>query len=109
MLEKVSKWNDEMWLCPLTPNLTPAGGPLLQTLTDYTGVVRAEALTPDGCRAVSASYDKTLKVWDLENGNVDATFSGESGLTSCSISPDGLTIVAGEKSGRVHFLRLKGE
>ena len=32
--------------------------------------VAAVALTPDGKRAVSASWDKTLKVWDLERGEV---------------------------------------
>ena len=30
---------------------------------------------PDGQRAVSASLDQTLKVWDLESGEVIATFT----------------------------------
>jgi hypothetical protein len=36
------------------------------------------------------------------------SFIGESSINCCAISPDGLTIVAGEKSGRVHFLSLEG-
>ncbi|HLP92165.1 MAG TPA: hypothetical protein VK184_26690 [Nostocaceae cyanobacterium] len=29
-------------------------------------------------------------------------------LTCCAVAPDGVTIVAGEASGRLHFLRLQG-
>jgi WD40 repeat protein len=35
------------------------------------------AVTADGKRAVSASYDHTLKVWDLESGKVLATLTCE--------------------------------
>jgi WD40 repeat protein len=64
-------------------------------------------LTPYGARAVSASADHTLKVWDLSSGQVIATFSGEGSLDACAIAPDG-RIVAGGTSGRVHILRLEG-
>ena len=36
------------------------------------------AVTPDGKRAVSASEDKTLKVWDLETGRALRTLEGHS-------------------------------
>ncbi len=78
-------------------------------LESHTGPVFAVALTPDGSHAVSASHDTTVKVWDTDSGNVIATFSGESVLLACAISPDGLIIVAGEASGSVHFLQLEGE
>jgi len=65
------------------------------------------AVTPDGRQAVSASQDRTLKVWDIGSGKLVATFSGEGALYACAVAPDG-TIVAGEISGRVHFLRLEG-
>jgi WD40 repeat protein len=35
-------------------------------------------VTPDGRRAVSASEDNTLKVWDLETGRVVRTLEGHS-------------------------------
>jgi WD40 repeat protein len=63
---------------------------------------------PNGKLAVSGSWDKTLKVWDLESGEVIANFIGESELDAVAIAPDGLTIIAGEHSGRLHFLRLEG-
>jgi len=65
-------------------------------------------VTGDGRRAVSGPGDQTLKVWDLESGKVVATFSGEGPLYACAVAPDGVTIIAGEESGRVHLLRLEG-
>ncbi|MFB2969677.1 NB-ARC domain-containing protein [Aerosakkonema sp. BLCC-F183] len=79
-----------------------------KTLTGHTNWVRAVAIAPDGKFAVSASDDNTLKIWDLASGKDIATFAGDSVLDCCAIAPDGVTIVAGEESGRVHFLRLEG-
>ena len=38
----------------------------LRTLEGHAGCVNGVALSADGRRAVSASCDKTLKVWDVE-------------------------------------------
>jgi WD40 repeat protein len=72
----------------------------------HTSAVTAVAVTPDGLQAVSGSYDGTLRLWNLESGKEIATFTGEGGMNRCAITPDGQTIIAGESSGRVHFLRL---
>jgi len=82
-------------------------GEELRTLKGHSEIVDAVAVTPDGRKAVSASWDQTLKVWDLERGEVVATFTGEGPIVCCTIGPDGVTIVAGDSSGRVHFLRLE--
>ena len=42
--------------------------PVRLTLRGHTDSVDAVALTPDGRLAVSASRDKTLKVWEVESG-----------------------------------------
>jgi hypothetical protein len=47
-------------------------------------------------------------VWDIESGIYIAAFTGESPMLRCAIAPDGRTIIAREKSGRGHFLRLEG-
>ena len=78
------------------------------TLNGHTNSVYALAVTADGKRAISGSGDNTLKVWDLLSGNVIASFTGESPIASCAIAPDGVTIVVGDESGRVYFLRLEG-
>lgn len=68
----------------------------------------AIALSPDGQAIVSASDNNMLKIWDLVSGSLISSFTGDSSMLSCAFSSDGRTIVAGEASGRVHFLRLEG-
>jgi hypothetical protein len=43
----------------------------------------------DGRRAVSASADQTLRLWDLKSGKEIATFTGESAICSFGATLDG--------------------
>ncbi|MTJ28718.1 WD40 repeat domain-containing protein [Aphanizomenon sp. UHCC 0183] len=79
------------------------------TLQGHSSLVEAIALTPDGKTLISASRDNTIKIWDLATRKEIATFTGESPINCCTVAPDGVTIVAGEESGRLHFLRLQGK
>ncbi|MEW6491157.1 MAG: hypothetical protein AB1589_01210, partial [Cyanobacteriota bacterium] len=83
-------------------------GEELFSLKGHSDWVNAVAVTGDSKQAISASDDNTLKLWDLETGEVIASFTGEYPLSCCAVAPDGVTLVAGERSGRVHFLRLEG-
>jgi WD40 repeat protein len=83
-------------------------GEILHSLEGHSKGVNAMAITRDGKRAVSASLDKSLKVWDIESGKEITQFIGDGDIVCCAIAPDGKTIVAGEASGRMHFLRLEG-
>lgn len=48
------------------------------------------AVTPDGRYAVSASYDRTLRVWDLETGREIRTLQGHSSaVNGVAITADG--------------------
>jgi hypothetical protein len=76
------------------------------TLQGHTSWVTAVIVTPDGRHVVSGSCDNTLRVWDLESGEVIVSFTGEDEISSCAVASDGRTIIAGESSGRLHFLRL---
>jgi len=40
----------------------------LRKFEGHTSHVTSAAISPDGKRAVSGSYDKTIRVWDLEGG-----------------------------------------
>jgi len=82
-------------------------GSKLLTLAGHTNSVQSLAITPNNKYAVSASSDRSLRVWDLQTGDAIARFNGDSAINYCAVSPDGMTIVAGEESGRVHFLRFK--
>ena len=53
------------------------------------------AVTPDGKRAVSASLDQTLKVWDLETGRALLTLEGHTaGVDGVAVTPDGKCAVS---------------
>jgi WD40 repeat protein len=83
-------------------------GEELRTLVGHTSSVKALALTPDGKYVISGSWDNTLKVWNWQIGQVIASFTGDSPIYCCAVAPDGMRVVAGDASGRVHFLRLQG-
>jgi FOG: WD40 repeat len=71
-------------------------GELLRTLEGHTGSVQAVALTPQGRRAVSASHDRTLRVWDLESGEPLRTLEGHTGAVwTVTIMPDGRRGISG--------------
>lgn len=59
---------DYPWIRPLSSSLLEPGGALVRTLSGHTQSVSSVAVTPDGKKIISASYDKTLKVWDMETG-----------------------------------------
>ena len=80
-------------------------GAELRTLAGHTISVHAESVCGEGRRAISASMDNTLKVWDLEKGEEVATFHAGAPVLSFAISGRS-RIVAGDRLGRVHFLEL---
>ncbi|MBD2472990.1 NB-ARC domain-containing protein, partial [Nostoc sp. FACHB-145] len=83
------------WLRPLTPSLHQAGGLLRCTLAGHKEFVIAVAITPDGRSAVSASADKTLRVWDLNTGRCLHTLEGhKDGVSAVAIIPDGRSAVS---------------
>ena len=53
-------------------------------------------MTPDGPRAVSASNDESLKVWDLASGRELRTLKGHSdAVKSVAMAPDGFKYTKG--------------
>ncbi|MGQ0626647.1 MAG: protein kinase domain-containing protein, partial [Phycisphaerales bacterium] len=66
--------------------------------------VFSAAFSPDGTRLVTASGDKTVRVWDTSTGSSLAELKGHSDTVfSAAFSPDGTRIVtaSGDKTARV--------
>jgi WD40 repeat protein len=77
---------------------------LVRDLVGHAQLVTACAVTPDGRRMVSASGDRTLKVWELASGRVLSTFEGHlGGVTACAVAPDGRRVVSASGD---HTLRV---
>lgn len=62
-------------------------------------------LTSGDTQMITALAD-TLKVWDIERQKVICNFIADNTLRACTVTPDGLTILAGDDKGEVYFFSL---
>ena len=84
------------WWCPVSPVLEQAGGACLKKLEGHTGSVESVSFSGDGKQVVSGSYDKTVRVWDVESGAELRKFEGHThDVRSVSFSGDGKQVVSG--------------
>ncbi|KAH7907748.1 hypothetical protein BJ138DRAFT_1159353, partial [Hygrophoropsis aurantiaca] len=80
------------------------GEPMLGHKLDVSQI----ALSPDGQRMASAATDLTVRVWDLRTqrqlgGPLQYQGYLRVGLLSVAWSPDGTSIVAGDRRGNIHI------
>jgi WD40 repeat protein len=95
LLTQASERKSSIWLRPLTLSLTGPGRPLIRIFEGHTDSVSAVAVTADGCRAVSASWDQTLRLWDLESGQTIRPLEGHnSWVNAVAVMPDGRRAVS---------------
>jgi WD40 repeat protein/predicted MPP superfamily phosphohydrolase len=107
LLARIRELRRFLWLRPRMASLMPPGGPLLRTLAGHEANVWAVAVTPDGARAVSASADRTLKLWDLEHGTALRTMTGHDGwVRAVALTPDGARAVSASNDGTLRIWDL---
>ena len=75
----------------------------LEVLSGHTDILENAEFSPDGTRIVTASMDRSARVWDARSGVQIATLSGDRGFHSASYSPDGTRIVTSsdDKTARI--------
>lgn len=67
-------------------------------------------LSPDGKFCISASWDKTLKLWDLNTSKAIRRFDGhKNDVMSVSLSPDNRFIVSGSRDKTIKLWNTLGE
>lgn len=114
--EVVESRRGSRWLHPLSASLTPPG-PLIATLDGHKEAVNSLAVSPDSRRLLSASQDRTIKLWDLETLSELLTLRGHSGIIwDVAFTPGGRGAVSASAdktlcvwdlttAQRVHLLR----
>lgn len=75
---------------------------ICQVVVGHTNSVYGCAITPDGRRVVSASYDRTLRVWDLDTHECLMIHRGDAPFVSVAATAG--AVAAGDHHGTVWFL-----
>jgi WD40 repeat protein len=71
-------------------------GRVLHTLIGHTADATCAAFSPDGRRLATASFDRTIKLWDTATGQDVFTIRGHTtGVISLAFSPDGDRLASG--------------
>jgi WD40 repeat protein len=89
LLDEADRWRGAPWLRPLTRSLAAPGGSLVRTIRTH-GFVNAVAPIPGARRAISASSDGSLRIWDLETWAEVRTLAGHAAsVRGLAVTPDG--------------------
>jgi hypothetical protein len=57
---------------------------------------------------VSASEDRSIRLWDVGAGTEIASFIADSALATCTVASDPPIVIAGDQFGRTYFLKIEG-
>ena len=79
----------------------------VHTLPGHSSFVNSLAISPDGQILASGSWDRTIKIWNLETGEFVGTLMGHSDrVNSVAISGDGKMLASGSSDETIKFWNL---
>ena len=70
-------------------------GTVIRSFEVHSSKVVSVALSPDGSRELSGSYDAKRKLWDATTGALIRSFDGHSAEVLVAYSPDGARVLSG--------------
>jgi WD40 repeat protein len=73
-------------------------------------VITSVVFNPDGKKVLTASWDKTAKLWDVQTGKLLQSFEGHKGFVHSAVfSPDGSRVVTSSEDGTARVWRIDGQ
>ena len=106
-LHCISYWNNTVAVGSSSGDiilLNTVTGSQTGILSGHSDWVLSIAFSSDGVYLVSGSYDKTVKLWDMQTGGVIKEFAGhDSWVWSVCISPGSTMIASGSGDGTVRL------
>lgn len=85
-------------------------GKLIKTFEGHLDQVNSIVLTRDNKKLISASSDKTIRVWNTENGKLEKTLSGHDWkVISVAVSFNGKYAVSGSNDGNIKVWDIEEE
>lgn len=81
---------------PLQVFQLPRGVKLLRTIDEHPKTVLTVAFDPSGQKVATGSYDKTVRLWEVQTGNLLRTYEGHKDFVrSVAFDPKGRTLASG--------------
>lgn len=81
-----------------------------KSLHGHNHFVQDVAISSDGHFALSASWDKTIRLWNLDTGETTQRFIGHTNdVLSVSFSPDNRQIVSGSRDKNIKVWNTLGD
>jgi len=105
-----SSRDKKVMIWELTPEAESGVGYARKSLSGHSEPVACVVLSSDGQFALSASWDKTLRLWDLNTGASVRTFQGHGkDVNSVAFSGDNRQIVSGSRDKTIKLWNTLGE
>ena len=79
----------------------------IKTISGHNNTIWSVAINPQKNLIASASEDKTIKLWNLQTGELVRTLTGHSvGVLSISFSPDGEQLASSSRKGIIKIWQV---